>query len=38
MTSLDVRMNEGIDRLITQLEAIIAQEDGYKAHGAYVFG
>ena len=29
MTSLDVRMNEGIDRLIAQLEAIKAQEGGY---------
>lgn len=29
MTSLDVRMNEGIDRLIAQLEAIKAQEGAY---------
>jgi len=29
MTSLDERMNEGIDRLIAQLEAIKAQEGGY---------
>jgi hypothetical protein len=29
MTSLDERMNEGIDRLIAQLEAIRAQEGGY---------
>jgi hypothetical protein len=29
MTLLDVRMNEGIDRLIAQLEAIKAQEGGY---------
>ena len=29
MTALDERMNEGIDRLIAQLEAIKAQEGGY---------
>lgn len=29
MTSLDERMNEGIDRLIAQLEAIKAQEGSY---------
>ena len=29
MTLLDVRMNEGIDRLIAQLEAIKAQEGNY---------
>lgn len=29
MTALDVRMNEGIDRLIAQLEAIKAQEGSY---------
>ena len=29
MTLLDERMNEGIDRLIAQLEAIKAQEGSY---------
>jgi hypothetical protein len=29
MTALDERMNEGIDRLIAQLEAIKAQEGNY---------
>jgi len=29
MTALDERMNEGIDRLIAQLEEIKSQEGGY---------
>jgi hypothetical protein len=29
MTALDERMNEGIDRLIAQLEAIKSQEGNY---------
>jgi len=31
MTSLDERMNEGIDRLIARLEALKAQEGKYSA-------